>query len=238
MNTNVNLEAALGVMGFLGGCAVLLIISLVAAHALFTRRGGRFRLALVLGFGWLMIYFGLMFVYSFSSREKTLALGEEKYFCEIDCHLAYAVTDVRRVKTTGTGPNQMTAEGLFYVVTVRTRFDEQTISPGRGASPLTPNSRVLTVLDARGRSYNPSPEAAPALAPAEQGSTPMQTPLRPGESYSTTFVFDLPEKVENPSLLINEGKLVTHFVIGHENSLLHKKVLFRLEEVPGQALRK
>ena len=66
----------------------------------------------------------------------------------------------------------------------------------------------------------------------------MQTPLRPGESYSTTFVFDLPEKVENPSLLINEGKLVTHFVIGHENSLLHKKVLFRLEEVSGQALRK
>jgi hypothetical protein len=238
MNTNVNLEAALGVLGFLGGCAVLLIISLVAAHALFTRRGGRFRLALVLGFGWLMIYLGLMLVFSFASREKALARGEEKHFCEIDCHLAYTVTDVLRTKTIGTSPGLAMANGLFYVVTVRTRFDEKTISPKRGDSPLKPNSRVVTVLDARGRSYNPSPEAARALAPAQQGSTPIQTPLRPGESYSTTFVFDLPENIENPSLLINEGELVTRFVIGHENSPLHKKVLFRLEAVPAQAFGK
>ncbi|HEY0322317.1 MAG TPA: DUF4352 domain-containing protein [Pyrinomonadaceae bacterium] len=234
MNTNVNLEAALGVLGFLGASAVLLLICLIAAHALFTRRTARLRLALVAAIGWVIIYLGLMLVFSFTSREKALARGEEKHFCEIDCHLAYAVNDVQRTRTIGLPTSQATAKGIFYVVTVRTRFDEQTIGKGRGDATLTPNSRVVTVTDAQGRSYNPSPEAMKALEVSKSGGTPIWTPLRPGESYTTTFVFDLPENIDNPTLLIREGELVTHFVIGHENSLLHKKVLFRLDETPKQ----
>lgn len=234
MHTNVNLEAALGVMAFLGACALTLLILLVAAHALLTKRSGRFRLALVAGFGWLMIYTGVLLIFSFASREKALALGEEKHFCEIDCHLAYAVTDVLRAKTIGLPQNQATASGLFYVVTIRTRFDEKTISTERGNSPLYPNSRLITVFDAQGRSYGPSAEGQRALELSQSSGTPIETPLRPGESYTTTFVFDLPEKIENPTLLLNEGEVVTHFIIGHENSLLHKKVLFRLDETKSQ----
>jgi energy-coupling factor transporter transmembrane protein EcfT len=234
MNTNVNLDAALGAVGFVAGGAVLLIICLVAAHAVFTRRGVRLRRALVAAAGWVMLYLCLLLVFSFTSREKALARGEEKHFCEIDCHLAYSVTDVRRTKSVGAPDNQVTASGIFYVVTVRTRFDEQTISPRRGDAPLTPNSRVVTVLDARGQSYSPSPDAMRAISQASSADTPISTPLRPGEYYTTTFVFDLPEAVENPALLISEGELVTHFVIGHENSPLHKKVLFRLDEAPKQ----
>ncbi|HEV7842617.1 MAG TPA: DUF4352 domain-containing protein [Pyrinomonadaceae bacterium] len=234
MNTNVNLEAALGVLGFLGGCAVLLVICFIAAHALFTKRTARLRMSLVAAVGWVVIYLGLMLVFSFASHEKALARGEEKHFCEIDCHLAYAVTDVQRTKTLGLPNNQATAKGVFYVVTVRTRFDEQTIGNGRGDSLLTPNSRIVTIRDAQGRSYNASPEAMKAIELAQSSGTPIWTPLRPGESYTTTFVFDLPENIENPTLLINEGELVTHFVIGHENSPLHKKVLFRLDETPKQ----
>jgi hypothetical protein len=234
MHTNVNLEAALGILGFLGSCVVLLIIGLVAAHALFTRRGARLRMALVAAIGWVMIYMGVMLVFSFASRENRLARGEEKHFCEIDCHLAYAVTDVQRTKTIGAPGNQATARGVFYVVTVRTRFDEQTINPERGQAPLTPNSRVLTLSDELGRSYSLSPEATKALELSQSTGTPIGTPLRPGESYTTAFAFDLPENINNPALLINEGELVTRFVIGHENSPLHKKVLFRLNEEPKQ----
>jgi hypothetical protein len=56
----------------------------------------------------------------------------------------------------------------------------------------------------------------------------MTIPLRPGESYSTTLVFDLPADISNPTLLIREGEFVTHLVIGHENSFLHKKTWFQI----------
>jgi hypothetical protein len=234
MNTNVNLEAALGVLGFVGAAGVLLGICLIAAHALFTRRGARLRKALVAGAGWVMLYLCLMLVFSFASREQSLARGQEKHFCEVDCHLAYSVTDVQRTKSVGVADNQATAQGVFYVVTVRTRFDEQTIGPRRGDAPLTPDSRIVTVRDASGTSYSPSPEAMKALSQSSSAGTPISTPLRPGEYYMTTFIFDLPEAVDHPALLINEGEAVTHFVIGHENSPLHKKVLFRLDEQPKQ----
>jgi hypothetical protein len=73
-----------------------------------------------------------------------------------------------------------------------------------------------------------------ALELSQSTGTPISTPLRPGESYNTTFVFDLPENINNPALLINEGGFVTRFVVGHENSPLHRKVLFRLDEAPKQ----
>jgi len=56
----------------------------------------------------------------------------------------------------------------------------------------------------------------------------MTVPLRPSENYSTTLVFDLPVDVKNPTLLIREGEFVTHLVIGHENSFLHKKTRFQI----------
>lgn len=55
------------------------------------------------------------------------------------------------------------------------------------------------------------------------------TALRPGESYTTDLVFDLPPDIKNPELLMREGSLVTHFIIGHENSFWHRKTKFRLE---------
>lgn len=230
METNVNLEAAIGVLGFLGSCALLFMLLLVALDAIFRRRGKRFKFALVAFAGWLLLYLSLLLVFSFASHTKTLARGAEKHFCEIDCHLAYAVTDVLKTKELGTEGSGVKAEGLFYVVTVRTRFDEETSGRGRGDAPLTPNSRVVTVEDAQGRIYSPSPEGARSLELSLKTGTPISTPLRPGESYTTAFVFDLPENVESPALLIREGELLTQLIIGHENSPLHKKVLFRLDE--------
>jgi len=52
--------------------------------------------------------------------------------------------------------------------------------------------------------------------------------LRPGESYASSVVFDLPAEAKNPVLLINEGEWITHLVIGHENSPLHKQTKFQL----------
>jgi hypothetical protein len=232
MNTNVNLEAAVGILAFLGTAFVLGLAVLVIIHAIKTRkraRAGKIGLAGLAGLG---LYLALLLAFSFISREKALAFGEEKHFCEIDCHLAYSVTNVRKTKTLGSAPDEAIAEGIFYVVSVRTRFDEMTISPTRGNGLLMPNSRVVTILDEQGNSYSPSTKGQRALEGSQAGGgggTPLDTPLRPGESYTTEMVFDLPANIKNPELLIREGEFVTHFIIGHENSFWHKRTKFRLE---------
>jgi hypothetical protein len=230
MNENVNLEAAIGVLAFLGMACLLGLAALLSLHALKTKRRQRARkigLAALIGIG---LYLTLLSAFSFISRERALAVGEEKHFCEIDCHVANSVLSVRKTKTLGDAPQQQaSSEGIFYVVTVRTRFDETTTSATRGDGLLTPNSRILTVLDGEGNSYERSPEGQRALEASSGGGTPLDTPLRPGQSYTTELVFDLPTDVKNPELLMREGDFLTRFIIGHENSFLHKKIKFRLE---------
>ncbi|MCA1591518.1 MAG: DUF4352 domain-containing protein [Acidobacteria bacterium] len=229
MNTNVNLEAAVGVLAFFGTGFVLLVLGLIFAYTLVVRKFGRAKLVLIAGMLVLGLYLGLMLLFSLSSREKALARGEEKYFCEIDCHLAYSVTGVRKTKTLGDAAAQATAKGDFYVVTLKTRFDEKTISSRRGYEPLHPNPRALMVSDEQGRKYPVSEEGQRALQASQSAGTQLDTPLRPGESYTTQLVFDLPPDAKDPALLINEADLPTRFVIGHENSLMHKRTMFRLE---------
>ncbi len=229
MNTNVNLEAAIGALLFLGGCFVLLVLGALIVHALVTRKFARLGRVLLITLAGTGIYLGVMLAFSFSSTEKVLARGEEKHFCEIDCHLAYSIASVRRTKTLGSAPAEATARGDFYVVTIKTRFDETTISSRRGDGLLTPNPRVLSVTDERGNSYGVSTEGQGALERSGGGGKPLMTPLRPGESYTTEVVFDLPPDVRSPILLVYEELMPTSFIIGHENSFLHKQTKFRLD---------
>lgn len=228
MYTNVNLSAPVGVLLFLGTGFLLFVIGLGLIYSLAKKKVGLTKLALiglVLGAG---LYLVVLVIFSFASSEKVLARGEEKHFCEIDCHLAYSVTDVSETKTLGDAPNQMTAVGTFRVVTIKTRFDETTTSRNRGNGLLYPNSRLVTVTDESGNQYFAATEAQGLLEKSHAAGTAMTIPLRPGESYSTTFVFDLPADIRSPTLLIREGEWVTHLVIGHENSPLHKKTKFQI----------
>jgi hypothetical protein len=61
-----------------------------------------------------------------------------------------------------------------------------------------------------------------------QLNTPLTTPLRPGESYTTDLVFDLPPNAKPTALLMKEGEWITRLVIGHENSPLHKQTKFQV----------
>lgn len=228
MYTNVNLAAPVGALAFLGTGFLLFVVGLALIYSairkkLWLTKFALLTIALVAG-----LYLVILLIFSFTSREKVLARGEEKHFCEIDCHLAYSVTDVRETKTLGDAPNQMTAAGMFRVVTIKTRFDENTISARRGNGLLYPNSRVVTVGDENENQYFPSAEAQRVLENSQAAGTAMTIPLRPGESYSTTLVFDLPADIKSPTLLIREGESLTHFVIGHENSPFHKQTGFQI----------
>ncbi len=173
-------------------------------------------------------YLSVMLIFSLASSQTSLSRGQEKHFCEIDCHLAYSILDVSQAKTLGAGSDRATAAGTFRVVTIKTRFDETTTGATRGNGLLYPNSRVLTVIDENGRRYSPSSDGQRALEQSRQAGTAITAPLRPGKSYISSFVFDLPPDVGNPVLLINEGDWVTRLVIGHENSFAHKKTLFQI----------
>jgi len=53
--------------------------------------------------------------------------------------------------------------------------------------------------------------------------------LRPGQSFTKDLVFDVPQKRTGLRLLITEDDPETHLIIGHENSLLHKKIYLSLD---------
>lgn len=165
---------------------------------------------------------------SLASSEKVLRTGERKYFCEVDCHLAYSVTSVQTTKTLASGEKQATAEGMFYVVTLRTYFDEKTISAKRGNGLLYPNLRMVRMVDEQEHWIPASLEGTRVLDASAAKMVPLDQPLRPGDSYETTLVFDLPPGTANPRLWLTDPELVNWLLIGHENSFFHKKVYFEL----------
>ncbi|MBA2527106.1 MAG: DUF4352 domain-containing protein [Pyrinomonadaceae bacterium] len=228
MFTNVTLAAPIGALAFMGTGLLFFVAGLIFLYTIIKGELAGTKVVVSAIAVVAAIYIGCLLLFSFASSETVLARGQEKHFCEIDCHLAYSILNVRQTKTLGSSPNQSTADGLYQVVTIKTRFDENTISPTRGNATLTPNSRLATVVDAQGRKYWPSETGAKALAQTENAGTPFTEVLRPGETYTTKLVFDLPADVANPTLLLNEGAWLTRFIIGHENSLLHKTTRFQL----------
>jgi len=218
MYTNVNLAAPIGALALLGAGFILFVGAILLVQALIVRKSGRAKLflALMLMFGF--AYFGVMLIFSVVSHDKLLPRGEEKHFCELDCHLAYSIIKTAQAKTIGDNGKPAIAQGQFTIVTVQTRFDETTIGPRRGDGLLYPNGRALTLIDERGNRYGP----------AIQIGTPLTSPLRPAEAYTTQIAFDLPESVKATTLLINEDGWETHLIVGHENSLFHGKARFQL----------
>jgi len=174
-------------------------------------------------------YATLLLGASLTSRDRVLSAGEKKYFCEIDCHLAYSVERVSTSKVLGNPARPERAAGTFYVISLKTWFDESTISPMRPReAPLSPDPRRVYILDASGRRFEPSVAGARALEDAGVPSTPLTRPLIPGQSYITELVFDLPGDARGSRLFVGDADPMNSFLIGHELSPLHRKIWFGL----------
>jgi hypothetical protein len=212
-SSNVNFPAPLAVMGFLAAAAGIFLALAAAAIAWFGRKPKFARACLLTVSAGAALYIGLLLGFSLASHPRILTHNQEKYFCEIDCHLAYSLLDVKTEPAAGS---------LHYVVTIRTRFDETTTSPSRPKdAPLTPSPRTVLLIDADGHQYQPV---------ATEG-TPLQTPLKPSDAYTTQLAFEVPPATDVKSLRL----LITttpawpdRIVIGDENSLLHHKTYFAL----------
>ncbi len=174
-----------------------------------------------------LAYATLLFGASLTSSQHVLPPGGKKYFCEIDCHLAYSVERVTKGKTIGTAPHEARAAGDFYRIALKTWFDESTTSVHRPKeAPLYPNPRRVYIVDAFGRRFEPSADGQRALLESGVESTPLSRPLIPGQSYITELVFDLPADVREPRLYVGDSDPVSSFLIGHEESPLHRKIWF------------
>jgi hypothetical protein len=208
----------------LGG--LLLAYSLWRGNQALARKSLLASVAIVAG------YLGLLLSNSAASKEIVLRANEWKYFCEVDCHLAYSVVSVATAKTLGSGASQARADGTFHVVTLKTWFDPDTISRHRGDGPLHPNLRMARVVDESGRRFATSLPGQKAIEAPAARMVPLDQTLRPGEFYETTLVFDLPDDAKSPKLLFTDPLPVNWVIIGHENSFFHKKVYFSMESAP------
>jgi hypothetical protein len=166
-------------LAFMGTGLSLFLLFLGLLFALATRRPvlAKWLVAAALAGGG--AYLGALLFFSFTSREENLHKGDLKYFCEIDCHLAYSLEEASRTKVLGVPPQTAAAGGTFSVVTVKTWFDPRTIASFRGNGPLTPNPRAVFLVDESGRRYGVSPAGQKALEESRGPSTPLTRRLRP-----------------------------------------------------------
>jgi hypothetical protein len=217
--SNMNFPAPVAVLGFLAAIGGLVLSTLGALTLLFLRKVKATRwLGALVGVG-AFVYFGLLFAMSLVSREATLAPGQEKYFCEIDCHLAYSVRATR--EDIQSGQRQLH-------VALRTRFDENTTSTQRLKDALlTPNDREIALLDGQGRKF----------APAATAGVPLTRSLIPGESYDTELTFHLPVEASQFRLLITSAGWEGHLLIGAENSIGHKKTYLAVQTAESLSRR-
>jgi hypothetical protein len=221
--------APLVTLMFLGASAGLVFTGLAFLYGIIARKRWVMRTSAALAVGGVLLYATLLFGFSIGSSEGVLAIGGQKYFCEIDCHIAYSVASVTSASELRAGEKRIAATGKFYVVRIQTWFDPSTIAPFRGNGPLAPSPRWVVVVDESGREFAPSQPGQRALELTSGATTtPLTTPLRPGETYSTDLVFDLPPDVHQPRLFIGDADPVSALIIGHEDSPLHKKIYFAI----------
>src|SRR5580700_10834324 len=217
----------LGAVFITGVSLAVLLYGAARRSQLYARIGGGAALTVV------ACYLLLLCSVSLASGEKVLPAGGWKYFCEIDCHIGYSVSGVQATGAIGQAMGQISAHGQFVVVRLKVWFDEHTISPNRGDGPLTPNARRVVLVDANGRAYAQSPEREARLTRVNRDAASLRQALRPGQSFAKDLVFDVPKDASGLRLLITEDDPETVLIIGHENSLLHRKIYLSLDSAPG-----
>ena len=114
------------------------------------------------------------------------------------------------------------------MVTLRSHFDERTIAPWRGISPLAPDPPSLTLIDGKGRQFPVSAEGQNAWEAGHGKPYTMWNGLRPGESYETTWVFDVSPDAQSVRMLAEWHGFPSYVLIGDESSPRHGKTYFAL----------
>jgi len=95
----------LGTVLLIGASFLVLFYGAVRRSSFFARLGAGAALTIAAG------YFILLSGVSLASSEEVLRPGGWKYFCEIDCHLAYSLIGARTAAALGPEMQQVSAHG-------------------------------------------------------------------------------------------------------------------------------
>lgn len=204
----------LGILMILATFGLVVLATVVLVQARLRQRPAPWRVIALSGAAWTAVYVAALLGSSLTSRERQLGLNEDKKFCGfyLDCHMQVAVTRVDTARELGA----LKANGRFYVVTLRVSSDAVAARLGL----LDPQ---FVLRDATGREYH-------RVTPAANDS--LSRLIGPEEEFTTTVAFDVPESVPTPRLYVTEGiwadRLLEFFLIGDEDSVLHKRTSFRI----------
>jgi hypothetical protein len=204
---------------------VLLLAVLGCVLALFAlcsfllrRQWRRVRRVAVALLGFLALYAFLLLSVSLLSPQHTLAMHQDRCFDD----WCLSVERVRQQPSVGAAPTIVAARGEFYLVTVRVS------SQAKAVSQRALDAQVY-LLDASNQRYDPSPTGQQALDATGQGGQPLSSELAPGGSFTRTIVFDLPKGSAHLALVVTHGLSPDLFVIGSEQSFLHKPTIIDLQ---------
>ena len=173
-------------------------------------------------------YVSVLLGLSLLSRDVELPQGAWKYFCEIDCHIANSVVRVQVLPPLQEELQPESAKPRIVVVQLKTWFDPTTVGAHRGNGPLLPGERKVRLIDSKGQRYAEPPMAQIILAHQGLPSTPLRTPLRPGESYDSYVVFEIPPEAHDLRLLLTSAEDLDSAIWGHEISPFHRKAYFAI----------
>lgn len=144
-----------------------------------------------LGIGLAIVLAVLYTSFVLTRPEKTIAQGEVIHHDDFD----YSVAKVEKIKSIENEARSVSAEGTFYVVTLKVENNAVRVNHRWDIS-------MAYVEDQTGRKYRHSVEAQEAWDDAKgvQNAALHNTPH--GSFETADIVFDLPENIQNPCLKI------------------------------------
>lgn len=202
------LAATAQTLAFLAAIAAVLLAAAAAVVFVMLRRRAWAMRAVVAGGLVASLYAITLLAFGVASPAVNLSPGERKVFCEVDCHVAYEITEGYKDSDT-------------LVLSVRELFDANSVSSRRGDAPLYPGSRRFALVDARGHQWSP-------VRVRMTDSAPLFSVMRPGESHRAQLSFAVPHDVQIRGLLVEDDSPVSPLLIGHERSPFHQKAVLLL----------
>lgn len=193
---------------------VILVFILIAVMK--GRRRIALRLLCILGAS-LGAYLLVVALVALASPQKILTQQQSRCFDE----MCFSVTDVKVASKIGTGKQTVITGGKFYLVTI------QVSCHGHGRAQSEAGVGI-SLVDAAGSTYKVSPAGQRGYETTNGPNPPLTVRVRPGESISTVQVFEVPGKTSGVSLHVSHSGPGL-FIIGDDESPLHKPTLIRLQ---------
>lgn len=114
-----------------------------------------------------------------------------------DGDLTFTVLNVKKQKTIGNQYTQKSAQGMYYLVTLKLE--------NTGKQTKTFDSSMAKVTDDQEREYDRSIDGQTALVMSQGKVDLFLQQIQPGLSYTGDLVFDLPENISNPVLVVKSS---------------------------------